>query len=434
MAARYPSHCGRWESSEDFSTWTLKLRKGAKWSDGEPFTADDIIFWYEDVFLNDELTPSKHAWMLNDDGSIATIEKVDDYTVRYTFDHPNTAFLMELANKDGGDRLLAAFQPAHYLKQFHPNYTPMEEIDALVKEAGFQTWVELFNTKALPPDNAERPSMAAWIPDNSTIADEIFLLKRNPYYIAVDPEGNQLPYIDEIRFVYFVDKPALNLAAIAGELDLQERHIDMTNYPVLVENQEKGGYTVSTWPTFGGSDATIVFNQTYQTEPIIAELMREKDFRVALSYAINRDEIKEGPFLGLGDPRQPVPAPWHPYYPGDEWAYKYTEYDPDQANELLDGLGLTERDADGYRLSADGEPFSIEISVVPAFGPWPDVAELVARDWEAVGVKTIVQIRERSLHFQMRETNDLMTEIWNNDTTGFPFSGEPQQDPRSSRQ
>jgi len=160
-------------------------------------------------------------------------------------------------------------------------------------------------------------------------------------------------------------------------------------------------------------------------------LLRNKDFRVALSYAIDREEIKEAAFLGLGEARQPVAAPWHPYYPGDEWAFKYTEHEPDNANELVDGIGLTVMDADGFRLLPDGQPLAIEISVVPAFGPWTDVAQLAAQDWEAVGVKTIVQVRERSLHFQMRETNDLMTEIWNNDTTGFPFSGEPQMDPRS---
>jgi peptide/nickel transport system substrate-binding protein len=420
-----------WEASDDFTTWTLKLRQGAKWSDGAPFTADDIMFWYNDVFLNEDLTPVPHPWMVNEDGTIAEVAKVDDYTVRYSFKQPNTAFLQELANKDGGDRLLAAFQPAHYLKQFHPNYVAEDELQELVEEAGLETWTQLFTNKALPPDNAERPTMAAWVPHESTAADQVFVLKRNPYYIGVDPEGNQLPYIDEVRFTFFADAEALNLAAVSGEIDLQGRHINMTNYPVLVENQEKGGYRVITWPTFGGSDAAIAFNQTYEGDPAIGELLRNKDFRVALSYAIDREEIKEAAFLGLGEARQPVAAPWHPYYPGDEWAFKYTEYDPDRANELLDGIGLTERDADGFRLTPDGEPLVIEISVVPAFGPWPDVAQLIAGDWEAVGVKTIAQVRERSLHFQMRESNEIMTELWNNDTTGFPFSGEPHHDPRS---
>jgi len=317
------------------------------------------------------------------------------------------------------------------MKQFHPALADEAELKAKVEEAGFETWTELFAVEVMPHLSGKRPSAAAWAPDGSSVSDPVFTIKRNPYYFAVDPEGNQLPYIDEVRFTFFADKEALNLAAVSGEIDLQGRHINMTNYPVLVENEERGGYRVVTWPTFGGSDAAITFNQTYQNDPAIGELLRNKDFRVALSYAIDREEIKEAAFLGLGEARQPVAAPWHPYYPGDEWAFKYTEHDPDKANELLDGIGLTERDADGFRLMSDGQPLAIEMSVVPAFANWPDVAQLAAQDWEAVGVKTIVQVRERSLHFQMRETNDLMTEVWNNDTTGFPFSGEPQMDPRS---
>ena len=113
-----------------------------------------------------------------------------------------------------------------------------------------------------------------------------------------------------------------------------------------------------------------------------------------------------------------MPAPWHPYFPGKEWATKHTEFDRDKANKMLDALGLTKRDAQGIRLMANGKPATIEISVVPAFGAWPDVAQLVARDWEAVGIKTVVQIRERALHFKLNDANQLMTEIWNEDTTG----------------
>jgi peptide/nickel transport system substrate-binding protein len=137
-------------------------------------------------------------------------------------------------------------------------------------------------------------------------------------------------------------------------------------------------------------------------------------------------------FLGLGEPRQPVPAPWHPYYPGDEWARKWTAFDRAQANKMLDGIGLAKKDGNGIRLLPSGKPATIEISVVPAFGAWPDVALLVSKDWEAVGVKTIVQIRERALHFKMNENNELMAEIWNEDTSAFPYTGNAKPDPRNA--
>ncbi len=419
-----------WESSDDFTTWTIHMRKGAKWSDGEPFTAADIMFWYEDVLLNTDLTPKVPKWMQSKDGTTAVVTKVDDYTVTWTYASANTTLMMELANQDGGDKSYAVFLPAHYLKQFHAKYANADELNKMVTEAEFKTWAELFATRKNPAENPDRPVMAAWQPA-TRVSDDTLVLKRNPYFVGVDPEGNQLPYIDEIQFKFFQDTQALNLAAIAGELDMQERHMIMSNYPVLKENEQAGKYRVITWSTFGGSDAAITFNQTYDKDPVVAELMQTKDFRVALSYAIDRDQIKESAFLGLGEARQPVPAPWHPYYPGDEVAHKYTEFDQDKANQMLDSLGLTERDSDGFRLNKDGKPISLEISVVPNFASWPDIAQLVAADWQKVGIRTIVQVRERAVHFEMRDANEIVTELWNEDTTGFPFTGAPKFDPRS---
>jgi peptide/nickel transport system substrate-binding protein len=419
------------KSSADYKVWTILLRKGARWSDGEPFTADDIVFWYKDVLLNKDLMPSLPSWIRNADGTAANVEKVDDYTVRFTYDRPATLFLTEVANQDGADGSYAMFLPAHYLKKFHPAYTAKEDLDRLAQAVSFKTWTELFLSRATLYQNPERPTMAAWMPV-SRVSDPVFTLRRNPYYIGVDTAGNQLPYIDEVRFTYFADQQALNLAAIAGNFDMQARHIQMTNYPVLKEQEKNGKYRVLTWPTFGGADAVINFNMTYNADPEIGKLIRTKDFRVALSIAINRDEIKESVFLGLGEARQGVPAPWHPYFPGKEWATKHTEFNRDEANKMLDALGLTKRDAQGIRLMANGKPATIELSVVPAFGAWPDVAQLVARDWEAVGIKTVVQIRERALHFKMNDANELMASIWNEDTTAFPFTGNAKFDPRNT--
>ncbi len=419
------------KSSDDFKVWTILLRKGARWSDGAPFTADDIIFWYNDVLLNKDLMPALPTWIRNSDGTAAKVEKVDDYTVRFTYDRPATLFLSEIANQDGPDQSYAMFLPAHYLKQFHPAYTPKEDVDRMAQAASFKSWNQLFFAKAVPYQNPDRPTMAAWMPV-TRVSDPVFTLRRNPYYIGVDTAGNQLPYIDVVRFTYFADQQALNLAAIAGDFDMQARHIQMTNYPVLKDQEKTGKYRVLIWPTFGGSDAVVAFNTTYTADPAIGKLMATKEFRIALSYAINRDEIKESVFLGLGEARQAVPAPWHPYFPGKEWATKYTAFDRDTANKMLDALGLTKRDPQGIRLMDNGKPATIEISVVPAFGAWPDVAQLVAKDWEAVGIKTVVQIRERALHQEMRQSNDLMTEIWNEDTTAFPFTGGAKFDPRNS--
>jgi peptide/nickel transport system substrate-binding protein len=414
--------------SADFKTWTVKLRKGMKWSDGSPFTADDIMFWYKDVLQNKDLVPAIPSWMLNKNGSTVLVEKVDALIVKWTFNDPNTNFLLELTTKDYGDRLYPIFEPSKYLKQFHASYAKKEALDKMVADAKFKTWTELFANKQSPFDNPERPGMAAWIASNR-ISDQIFILKRNPYYIGVDKAGNQLPYIDEVQIKFFADAQALNLAAIAGELDEQERHINLLNYPVLKENEQKlGKYKIFLWSSPGGFDAGVIFNQTYAKDPELGKLMANKDFRIAMSQAINRTQINESGFLGTGQPRQGVPKKGHPYYPGDEYAFKYTQYNPTEANRLLDSIGLNKKDAEGFRLFPSGRRVMIELSVVEVFGPYRDIGTLVTKDFEKVGVKVNMQIRERSLHFQMRQANDLQAEMWNQDTAGFPFTGSTKYD------
>jgi peptide/nickel transport system substrate-binding protein len=177
-----PHIASGWESNADFTEWTVRLRPGSKWSDGAPFTADDIMFWYNDILLNEELTPSVLTWMKNPDGTAATVEKVSDYAVKWTFASPNTAFLLDLANKDGADATInnLVFAPAHYLKQFHASYADPAELQAKVTEAGLDTWTELFSREALPHLSGNRPSMAAWAPNGTSVSDPVFTHRTEP--------------------------------------------------------------------------------------------------------------------------------------------------------------------------------------------------------------------------------------------------------------
>ncbi len=251
----------------NFTEWTIKLRKGSKWSDGKPFTADDIMFWYKDVVQNKELKPSMPSWLLNKDQSQVKVEKVDDLSVKFTFASPQTLFLQEIAQKDAGDKEYPMFLPAHYLKQFHTAYADKATLDKLVADAKLKTWGELFYLKQDQFDNPERPVMAAWVASNR-YSEQIFIMKRNPYYVGVDKAGNQLPYMDEVQVKFFADAASLNLAAIAGELDEQERHVKLKNYPVLKEESQKSGkYEIYLWSSTGGEEAGVVFNMTYAEGP-----------------------------------------------------------------------------------------------------------------------------------------------------------------------
>ena len=274
--------------------------------------------------------------------------------------------------------------------------------------------------------------MGAWVPV-TRVSDQVFTLRRNPYFVGVDPDGNQLPYLDEVRFTFFADIQALNLAAIAGEMDMQERHIQMTNYPVFKENEKSGKYRVITWPTFGGADAVVAFNTSYKADPELGKLFANKDFRVALSYAINRDQIKESVFLGLGEAAAGRAGPLAPVLPRGRVG---EEVHAVQARRGQQAPGRHRPRQEGR--AGDPAPAERQAPVDRArrscrsFAAWPDIAQLISKDWEKVGVKTIVQIRERALHFRMRDANELQTEMWNEDTTAFPFTGNAKVDVRNN--
>ena len=398
-----------WEISPDMKTFTFRLRKGLKWSDGAPFTADDVLFWWKDQQLNAEMTAAPASWMTVG-GKRGDIEKVDDYTLKFVFELPYPLILEWLTGGGGGE----CYTPKHYMSQFHINYA--KDKDALLKaaaDANFEKWFQYFGNRNGYSNNPERPTIYAWAPDNSTAADQRYTWTRNPYCYFVDPQGNQLPYIDQIIYDFADNADVLNLKVIAGEADMQERHTNIVNYPVFMQNREKGDYRVLLWPDPSGGDASLMFNQNYVLkDPAVGEWLANRDFRIALSYALDREEILQSAFLGLGEPRQLCPEPASPYYPGDEWPRKYCEYDPKKANEMLDQL-LPKKNAEGFRLRPDGEVLSLIITVISAFGPWPDVGELAVRYWEAVGVKTTLEVVERSLYYNRMRANEMQIGIWN---------------------
>lgn len=377
-----PNICTSWKVGEGGRTYTFYLRKGLKWSDGEPFTADDIMFWYEDVLLNKELSPTFPKW-LTVEGSPAKVEKVDTYTIRFRFTRPYSIFLDYLAGPEGPGPNLFDF-PKHYLKQFHPKYTSKEKLDAMVKEAGFQAWYQLFSNKAGAHINKDLPTLRPWVLRSDPTAIRI-IAERNPYYWKVDPAGNQLPYIDRIAFDMVQNIELINMKAVSGEIDMQARNIAFSNYTLLMENRAKGDYDVYRW-TSGASGTAFFINQNVKGDPVLQKLFRNYKFRLALSLAINREEINNLVYLGLGDPAYKL-------LPESMWEDKELrslyEYNPAKANQLLDELGL-KKDKTGYRVRPDGKPLNLTILVNLAYPIHPDVAEIVQKHWDAVGIKVAI--------------------------------------------
>jgi peptide/nickel transport system substrate-binding protein len=414
-----------WKVSDDGRVIAILLRKGHKWSDGQPFTADDFIFWYEDVYLNKDLQPTPNPdFMVN--GKPGTLRKRDDYTVVFEFPDPNYLFVDILAGSTamgGGqatqqhfNRTMGAYMPAHYLKQFHAKYVSREEADRKAKAAGFDGWVTYIKNRWDWRLNPDLPVLGPW-KTVSPINTPTWVLERNPYYYGVDTQGNQLPYIDRISMTLAENLEVLNLRAIAGQYDLQERHTALAKLPVFLENRAKGNYDVRLDPALNGSDATLQCNQAYEADPEVAKWLQTRDFRRALSLGIERDQLNETFWLGVGTPGSVAPAESLPYSPGPEWRKKWSTHNPKQANELLDKVGLAKKDGEGYRLRTDGKGrLRLELlTAAGAFIPHTQIAEMIKEQWKKIGIQADVKEVERSLFFTKIKGNEHQISIWLND-------------------
>ena len=418
-----PALAKSWEFTDEDRVFTIHLRDGHKWSDGAPFTADDFVFWYEDIYTNPDLVPvPQSSFAIN--GKQGRIEKVDDLTVSFVFEEPYPLFLTIL----GGTTFMGsghmtnrgfhggAYAPAHYLKGFHPTYTPQAEIDAMAAEANVEDWIALFRLKNQWSLNPDLPILGPWR-SVEPINTPTWVLERNPFYYEVDTAGNQLPYIDRIQMTLAENLEVLNLRAIAGEYDLQERHTDIAKIPVFLENMEQGDYSVHLDPGAYGSDATLQINHSYDGDPETAKWLHNADFRRALSMGIDRDQLNETFWLGVGTPGNVAPAATVPQSPGEEWRTKWAVRDVDQANQLLDEIGLSEKDGDGFRVRTDGNGrLRLEIFAISgAFVPFPRIAQSIAQQWQDIGIQLDVAELERNLGMTRMRNNEHQIFMWAND-------------------
>ena len=147
---------------------------------------------------------------------------------------------------------------------------------------------------------------------------------------------------------------------------------------------------------FNGSDTTLQFNQSYAADAEVGKWLRNADFRRALSLGIDRDQLNETFWLGVGIRGSAVPADASPYNPGAAWRSKWSTHDPDKANAMLDAAGLTKKDSEGFRVRTDnGERLRIEVQAVKAFLPWPQQPEMIAQQWKKIGIDANVREFER---------------------------------------
>ncbi len=382
-----------WTVSPDQRVWTFTLRRGLRWSDGAPFTSADILFWWQQEALyfqsaGNGLIP--YSFMQNA-GRLGRVEAVDARTVRFVFDEPYSLFLEKLASYP------ECFRPEHYLKKYHPKVGDPALIAQTMKQMNLPS-PEAVYFRMINRRNPEHPRMWPWIyAEYRSSSPQAFV--RNPYYYAVDPQGNQLPYLD--RVVFDEKSTGMLTAAVAGgEASMQMRHLNFEDYTLLASEAARRDYTLRHWFNATRSMATISpnLNRVIKPhEPVTAwkhRLLNEAQFRQALSLAINRQEIIAAVYNGVGEPAQNSPGP-ESVYGNERHFHSYTAYDPTRANALLDQLGLAQRDPEGYRTFPDGTRMTWFLNLAESYPP--DTAQMVAVQWEEVGLRTIVQIHPRTL-------------------------------------
>ncbi|MEL6169220.1 MAG: ABC transporter substrate-binding protein [Pseudomonadota bacterium] len=411
-----PNVAKSWEWNDDFTELTMTLRAGHKWSDGAPFTSEDVRFWLENLSLDSNIREKPADYVLAGGEPIA-IEVIDDTTFKFVLAAPKPGLLVHFATS-----YAQGFQPAHFLGQFHPALNA--DADAKAAEYGFESGYELINFyfggsdwTDTPSPMLRDPAKAEALPYGTqpTLESHIYTadttegrkLVANPYFHQVDTTGQQLPYISRQDELYKNDNEVRILALVNGEVDYKAQSVQLPSAPLLLENQESGGYTVQLKPTI--AMPTFSFNVTSDDEAKRA-VFNNVDFRKAMSSAINRDEINEIAYFGQG-----VPQAYLGFSPVPDWAAEYAsvgiEFDAEGAMAALDALGMTDSDGDGFRELPNGDAFALNMQFATQ-GIAGEVVELVAQNWADVGIQTTVKEVTPDEYRAAQSANELDVMMW----------------------
>ncbi|MHA6691949.1 ABC transporter substrate-binding protein [Devosia sp. A449] len=407
-----PGIAKSWDISEDAKTYTFHLREGMRWSDGQPFTADDILFWWDRVENNIKVTTGGPRAELKNNGESPIVTKLDDYTVSFAYSEPNGLFLQNMAGPYGQR---AVQFPKHYMEQFDIDLNPdgVAELMAAANATDYAAWwkgnVGSYNDPA-QFNNPARPSVHAWIGTDTLLGKERVTFTRNPYYFAVDPSCQQLPYIDERIWSVAADPEVTLLQAIQGQITMSPRNVSTPqNRAVFFDSQEAGDYHLVPATSCDYNTAVLGFSVNHP-DPIKAQVFGSKDFRAGVSLAINRQEIIDTIYLGQGEPFQPAPLPNSPFY-NETLAKEFTQFDLAAAAEHLDKI--IPMGADGVRVGPDGKPFKFSVEINADFKPdTVDAFQLIERTWKQAGLDVTVNYHSDELFGNARAKPDSDAAVW----------------------
>ena len=391
-----PNIAKGWEWNEDFTQLTFFLRKGHKWSDGHPFTAEDVKFWYDNLALDSKVIEKPKDYVLVA-GERMEVEVIDPQTVRFILPAPKPGLLAHFAFS-----FAQGFQPKHFLGQFHPDLNP--DADKLAQDAGFENGLAVIAAYFGNSDWTDTPSPLLNSPEKvaalpadvvPTLESHIYTadttegrhLVANPYFHIVDTAGNQLPYISEQDEVYINDNEVRILKLVNAEVDYKSQSLQLPSAPILLENQEKGDYTIDLQPEI--TLPVFSFNVT-SSNLEKRKLFGDLRFRQAMSVAINREELNETVLFGQGTPRQYIGFSPRPEFVDEKWETHYIQYDPDLASSLLDEVGMVDVDGDGFRELPNGDKITLNMQFSTQ-GVAGQTVELVGQYWAEAGLQTTVK-------------------------------------------
>lgn len=386
--------------------FTFRIRQGHRWSDGHPFTSEDIRYAFEDVMSNEDLSPAGLDREMMVDGKGPRFEVVDERTVRFTWEKPNPDFLPSLA----AARPIFLAMPAHYLKSFHEKYQTAEKLAALVKSEKVKDWVKLHTRMARQyrPENPDLPTLDPWMNTTPTPAER-FVFKRNPYFHRVDAQGHQLPYVDQVVLTVGTEN-LIPAKTAAGDSDLQARYLNFADYTILKEAEERANLRTRLWKSGGGSAVALLPNLNV-SDPVWRKVLRDTRVRRALSLGVNREEINQIVYLGLARESADTVIEQSPLYK-DEYRTAWSTFDPDKANALLDEAGLDRRASDGIRLLPDGRRAEVIVESSGEGNLETDVLQLITDHWKQIGIKLFIRASQRDVLRSRVVAGETIMSVW----------------------
>jgi peptide/nickel transport system substrate-binding protein len=412
-----PNVAKSWSWNDDFTELTMSLREGHKWSDGAPFTSADIAFWLENLALDPKVIEKPKDYVLAA-GEPIGIEIIDETTFKFVLPSPKPGLLTHFATS-----YAQPFQPKHFLGRFHPDIDP--EADANAQALGFENGYAAIEAYYGSSDWTDTPSPMLRMPDRAadlpaatqpTLESHIYVadttegrkLVANPYFHMVDTTGQQLPYISRQDELYANDNEVRILKLVNAEADYKSQSLTLASAPLLLENQEKGDYTVQLKPQI--AMYTIAFNVTAE-DMAKREVFGDVRFRRAMSAAMNREEINEVAFFGQGEPKQYTGFSPRPDYVDPALEEAYIQHDPAQANALLDEIGMADTDGDGFRELPNGDPLVLNLQFATQ-GIAGEVVELISQNWAEVGVRSTVKEVTPDEYRSAQSSNQLDVLMW----------------------